>query len=720
MPEPSETPEERLKRQRKESQRIRALLYPEPPSNEGFRSSIDDYERIAGGQTTPDMAPRVDWSLTEGNVALRLAADWRNRQEREQRERILAEIAERRRARMEQSEARDARIAVERPRAYARGLLEGIDYDLMTHSNEADALQQGVTQGMTLGFADEIAGAGRALLGPRDPGRPNASISDRYGSERDLVRHDVARAQEEAPGFYTAGYATGAILPSLALPQARAGSVAGRVLQAGAYGSGMGAAEGLGSSNASTLGGMAEDTLGGGARGFVGGAAGQLLGEGVQAAQRYNARQPQDPLIPSQVPQRGRIVRTAEETQRIRANPELRRLEDERTMTSATAARHRLQSMAPGSTRTDVDRALGGGYDGNAERLVEDLRRAGVIDPADRPLGILPESADAAQQRSRFLAEDTGRDIGALESRLANDPNATVDLARTAQQLRERARVVRTQLTPTHQAQAAELEALAQRLEAAGEVPYAGPRDAVSARRQLDAQDELARWGGSAADATRPYAQEQAREVRGVIRNDMDEALRRALPADEAERAIQTRRQSAAAQTMNDLAAAGRGRATSNRQVSLTDTIGMSGATPFSLQQVGALIQNRLIRGREHAFMAMVGESRANALANQIARRLADAGDTRAATLLSAAARRADSARLIGPMIREAMERSPQGAQIVAEEVQRVAPDVARRIQAEDAEDQRLMQDVLPPGSDQEQPPVDPDAEDEALMRELL
>lgn len=666
MPEPIESAEERLKRERKQAQRIRSLLYGETPAAPARQG--------------------IDWSLTEGNESQRLAQQYQNQQEREQREQMLADIAERRRARQEQREARDARTAVERPRAYARGVGEGIEYDLMTHSNEADALQQGVTQGLTLGFADELGGAGRALLGPRAPGR-DRSFGERYAHARDEVRGDVARAQEEAPGFYTAGYATGAILPSLALPQARAGSVAGRVLQAGAYGSGLGAAEGLGSSNASTLGGMAEDTLGGGARGFVGGAAGQLLGEGVQAAQRYNARLPQDPLLPSQVPQRGRIVRTTEEVERIRANPEIRRLEDERVQASSTAARHRLQGMAPGSTRTDVERALGGGYHGDAERLVDDLRAAGIIDPSDRPLGILPEGADLAQQRGRFVAEDTGRQVGESEA-AATRAGATVDLAPAADRLRERARELRAQLNPTSNAHAAELEALADEWSAAaqpplapGRVPLTGERTDFTARGIMSGQDDLAGYARNAPSETRPYAQTQAREARGAIRGQMDEAMREALPPGEYEGAIRARSQNAAAQTINELAEAGRGRATGNRQVSFSDYQAMASAPPTLTGQALALIQNRLVRGREHTFMAMVGESRANALATQVARRLADAGDTRAATLLSAAARRADGARLIGPMIREAMERSPQGAQIVAEETQRIAPEVVEQLQ---------------------------------------
>jgi hypothetical protein len=137
------------------------------------------------------------------------------------------------RARMAQEDADERERTYDRIQQ-ERGLLARMDAE-----GTFDAMQQGVTQGMTLGFADELAGAGRALAGTGD-----------YETERNRVRSDVRRAQEENPTAFGVAQVTGGMLPALAIPGSTARTLGGRVLQSAGAGAGMGTVTGLGMSEA--------------------------------------------------------------------------------------------------------------------------------------------------------------------------------------------------------------------------------------------------------------------------------------------------------------------------------------------------------------------------------------------------------------------------------------------------------------------------------------
>jgi hypothetical protein len=632
VPERVETAEERRKRERKESQRIRQL----------FAARIE-----------PEAAPRTnaEWSM---GTALQAPEAQSNLRDIERRQSDATRDA--RRSELAARVAEEQRRARDRSAAYQRApVTEGLAGDIMGMSNQFESLASGAVEGVSLGFADEAAGAVQAMG------------DDTYEQARDRARQLAAERASRAPGWNTAGRVVGGMLPALAIPAAGAESISGRVLQSGMYGAGLGAVQGLGSSEGDAL-TQLRDTAEGAGYGFAGGATGQAIGELGEAGRRFFAGEAQDALLPSGVPSNARrlvVDRAPDEAERIRQDPELRRMEDTRQQTAREAARHRLRALAPGSTSGDINKALDG-YPGGAEQLVDDLREFGVIDSGDRFLGVIPEAADQAQQRARFLRQDAGRVIGEAEQRVAasGSPDALVDMGPVAQRLRHQASVNRTGNTPLSDRMAGDLEDLAARYEASGRVPILAPETTPSARSMMSAQDDIARYGEQAVDATRPYATEQARVARRAIRGEMDEAMQRVLPPEEFAPARLARRQDTAAIAIDDLGQAGMGRATGNRQLTITDTIAGAAGGPGTLDQLGAIIQNRFIRGREQAFMAQLGEARADRLAREISARLSAQGNQRAASALDIARRRGSP--VMGVLIREYMESSPTGAQDVA------------------------------------------------------
>jgi len=147
--------------------------------------------------------------------------------------------------------------------AQARGEIE--------KPSQLEAGARGLAQGATLGFGDELYGAGRGALEKMSPSEStkDMSLKDLYQMYRDSQRAKNKSAEQAYPKTYLAGNVVGGIAP-MALT---GGSLPAAV--------GAGAAMGLGSSEADLtqgdIGGAAKDTAIGAGLGLAGGMAGKGL-----------------------------------------------------------------------------------------------------------------------------------------------------------------------------------------------------------------------------------------------------------------------------------------------------------------------------------------------------------------------------------------------------------------------------------------------------------
>lgn len=154
---------------------------------------------------------------------------------------------------------------------------------------QGEAFLRGGAQGLTLGFADELAGLGQALrpafaegqYAPLDDPSKPTGLAARYRMARDISRGRHQRAREEHPATYT----TGEVAGGLATGVAGAGrTVAGQTLRQAlprlaATGAATGGAAGAGYSEAETVPELAGDVATGAAVGAV--AAPAITGAGV-------------------------------------------------------------------------------------------------------------------------------------------------------------------------------------------------------------------------------------------------------------------------------------------------------------------------------------------------------------------------------------------------------------------------------------------------------
>lgn len=132
-----------------------------------------------------------------------------------------------------------------------------------------ESLARGAAQGGTLGFADELTGAGEAAL-DKLTGSDKALL-DLYKQHRDESRANYDAAAQANPMTSFAGNLIGGVAPGV-LTSGLAPAIT-TVKGAAALGAGVGAVGGLGASNSEDLSGMAKDTaLGAGLGGVTGGA----------------------------------------------------------------------------------------------------------------------------------------------------------------------------------------------------------------------------------------------------------------------------------------------------------------------------------------------------------------------------------------------------------------------------------------------------------------
>jgi hypothetical protein len=177
------------------------------------------------------------------------------------------------------------------------------DPDLYLDSKrETSALESGIggaMRGASMGFIDELSGAGEAagrFLGVKGMGGEfsdldvdlssfgDTNFKENYKQGRDKKRAMHSRMREANPDSYltgevTGGVATGLLTPGLNAVKGLRGAVG--------VGAGLGGVSGLGNSEASDAQGLAVDTLSGVGIGAAGGAVGFGVGKGLEKASNF-------------------------------------------------------------------------------------------------------------------------------------------------------------------------------------------------------------------------------------------------------------------------------------------------------------------------------------------------------------------------------------------------------------------------------------------------
>ena len=120
-------------------------------------------------------------------------------------------------------------------------------------ASKLESFGQGMGQGASFGFGDEVAAAAAATFGtPEGYFQPQGeNWTDRYASARDKIRGELSQVQASNPKTYMAGEITGAVAPALIAPQmygstyvgnaANMGQAIGRSSGVGAIGGGLNA-----------------------------------------------------------------------------------------------------------------------------------------------------------------------------------------------------------------------------------------------------------------------------------------------------------------------------------------------------------------------------------------------------------------------------------------------------------------------------------------------
>jgi hypothetical protein len=125
---------------------------------------------------------------------------------------------------------------------------------------------RGAAQGATLGFADELAGAGEALWDVATTDKELKDLGDLYTQRRDESRENFKRAKEANPGTYLAGEVGGGLATGLAT------GVPTGLRSAVTLGAGLGGAAGVGGSEGKDWAEVTKDGLKGAGIGVAGGA----------------------------------------------------------------------------------------------------------------------------------------------------------------------------------------------------------------------------------------------------------------------------------------------------------------------------------------------------------------------------------------------------------------------------------------------------------------
>lgn len=161
------------------------------------------------------------------------------------------------------------------------------DFEEEEEYSQLDSLLRGAAQGLTFGFADEIAGAGGAVVDTLKGDSKLSNLLNAYRENRDISRSRFKEAEEQNPasffaGDIGAGVTTGALTGGAGAVAnlGRVGAKAG-IKELAKVGLKQGAAAGAGYSEGDTLGEVATDTALGGLVGAGAGAALPIAGKGI-------------------------------------------------------------------------------------------------------------------------------------------------------------------------------------------------------------------------------------------------------------------------------------------------------------------------------------------------------------------------------------------------------------------------------------------------------
>ena len=283
--------------------------------------------------------------------------------------------------------ANTRRARAQEARATAEARAETPISNMAISHNAADAL--------TLGFADELYGAGRGAYNAATSGR---DIEDEYRAARDQFRLDTARASAAYPSHATAGTILGTA-GSLFVPLGPLGKIGQgatwgrRALGAAMLGAGFGAASGLGHSDVeladdrdlsdAEVGQLATDVAvpaaAGGAMGAGVSVAGDLLGG---AAQLYRTAQDRRALNRTLGDRAQQIIESGEIPNLVHAPG------DDVDMAIAAAADDELAGVDPGIANTirgELTNIL------RENRVMDRMRASGVVGkPAMRRIAAMP------------------------------------------------------------------------------------------------------------------------------------------------------------------------------------------------------------------------------------------------------------------------------------------------------------------------------------------
>lgn len=224
---------------------------------------------------------------------------------------------------------------------------------------------RGVGQGASLGFADEIAGAGGALYKALK-NRSLDTLSKDYAAGRDKYRSEDAAARASNPKTFIGGELGGGVLTGFApgIGIAKGASTVKNLSNLVAQG----VLQGIGSSESDTVGGNVADAAKGGAAGLVGAGAGRLVSK----------------LIPNAV-QTGKYA-TSKAIEHLRPTPKVARVLGPERL--AAVGQEALDSGAIqfGSKAADTAERLAGQRDVIGKEIggyIDEAGKAGrTVDPA--------------------------------------------------------------------------------------------------------------------------------------------------------------------------------------------------------------------------------------------------------------------------------------------------------------------------------------------------
>lgn len=267
---------------------------------------------------------------------------------------------------------------------------------------------RGAAQGITLGFADEIAGLVES-----------AFTGKTYRQARDESRAAFARAQLANPKAYFAGEIGSALVPGLGA--AKAIKAGGTALQAGLRAAKIGGLSGAGASEADLtrgdVGGLARDVaIGGAASGVLGAGAVKLFGGAPERVLRRTAKD----IVSGEASAGLRVAKKfgqragGEELDVLRealeAAPKMRRVLATTAVTNPTkaAARisQRMDEIGPklGAIHDQIDEKVGG----VAARAVADRLDAAVLRFREAGDDTMARAAETVRERFTDLFGDKG------------------------------------------------------------------------------------------------------------------------------------------------------------------------------------------------------------------------------------------------------------------------------------------------------------------------